>query len=78
MTLSDQIAEQLVEKFWFTSPQFNLGEGTKNLTIAKNNALICVEEIIRELQHIKQTYNLKELDKFEIKFWNQVKQHING
>ena len=50
--------------------------------VAKQSALICVDEMIKELQDVEFNYDLhnhneNSLENTVIKYWQQVKQEIN-
>lgn len=70
-----QKAEELIDKFIFA--QFEAGDIIKNPPLAKQCALICVDEIISELKSIQFDYDL-EMDDRNIRYFNEVKQEIEN
>ena len=76
--IPEQLTQQLLDRFWNLNPQFKMGTGEKDYLLSKAISNFVVDEIIKELQHVRNTYHIKEIDRFELKYWNNIKQQLNG
>lgn len=66
-------AKDLIDKFELIDRQYTY-QDYLNLFAAKQCALICVDEILKELKEIKKLYNIETLP---FKYWKKVKKEIN-
>lgn len=70
-------ANEIVNKFYHLRAYEVMSDTDKKIAygIAKESALICVEEIIKALEQMEFNYGVD--DTGEIPYWNRIKQELN-